>query len=103
MKVHKTYINKTCTKTMKNLFQLSTRLQSCKKKPYLVHSFNLRRVLPHSLFIPFCRTSTRKKYFTFRLLPIWNILPSTVLNTNVTKCFMHKIQNIDLSNFYKSP
>ena len=35
-----------------------------------VHSFNLRRVLPHSLFIPFCRTSIRKKYFTFRLLPI---------------------------------
>ena len=68
-----------------------------------VHSFNLRRVLPHSLFIPFCRTSIRKKYFTFRLLPIWNILPSTVLNTNVTECFMHKIQNIDLSNFYKSP
>ena len=51
----------------------------------------------------FAVTYVTNLHFTCRLLPIWNILPSTVLNTNVTKCFMHKIQNIDLSNFYKSP
>ncbi len=60
------------------------------------HAFNLRG---HDLrrFVPFCKSSIRKKFFTFRLLPVWNALPSSLVKSNVTTGFKNRIDRLDLT------
>ena len=55
----------------------------------------------HSLFLPFCKLLLRKAFFTYKLVPIWNILPANFVSTNVTKAFMNYLRTFDLSKFYR--
>ena len=67
-----------------------------------MYGFNLRRE-NHSLFLPFCKLLLRKAFFTYKLVPIWNILPANFVSTNVTKAFMDNLRTFDLSKFYRIP
>jgi hypothetical protein len=51
------------------------------------------------LLIPFCRSSCRKEYFTFRFLRVWNNLPVNTVSTNVTKTFMNNVRSLDMNTF----
>ncbi len=51
----------------------------------------------HRLFVPYCRSNVRKNFFVFRFLPVWNSLPSSVVNTNVSKAFIYRLCKLDLS------
>ena len=53
------------------------------------------------LFVPFCRSTIRKKYFVFKILPIWNKLPNAVVNTNVFISFMNYLHEFDLSDYLR--
>lgn len=70
--------------------------------PTYMHSFNLRRS-EHYLFLPFCKSSSRKSFFTYRLIPIWNSLPHNVVTTNITKTFMNKLKTLDMLQPYRTP
>lgn len=52
----------------------------------------------HRLFIPFCKTSIRKSFFTSRMLKIWNCLPSVVVCSNVVTAFKLRLHNVDFNN-----
>ena len=67
-----------------------------------MYGFNLRRE-NHSLFLSFCKLLLRKAFFTYKLVPIWNILPANFVSTNVTKAFMNYLRTFDLSKFYRIP
>jgi ribonuclease P/MRP protein subunit RPP40 len=49
------------------------------------------------LMIPFCRSSIRKNYFTYRFLRVWNELPVSVVSTNISKAFANNVNNLDLN------
>jgi hypothetical protein len=49
------------------------------------------------LFVPFCKTSVRKNFFTLRLLPLWNALPNTTVTSNVTTAFKSRLTFTDFS------
>ena len=49
------------------------------------------------LFVPFCKCKVRKISFTYRMLPIWNCLQNTTVRTNIYKCFINRLNDIDLS------
>jgi hypothetical protein len=46
------------------------------------------------IFVPFCRTTIRKNFFVFRILPMWNKLPVSIINTNVYKAYLNKLDAI---------
>jgi ribonuclease P/MRP protein subunit RPP40 len=66
--------------------------------PHVLH--NLRG---HSkkLFIPFCKSSIRNNYFTVKFARLWNILPTNVVSTNITKAFTNRVKQADLSKLYQ--
>ena len=68
----------------------------------LMHSFNLLRP-DHHLFLPYCRTNLRQMFFTNKIIPMWNFLPSTCVNTTLSKTFMNNIRYVILSNYYRAP
>ena len=53
------------------------------------------------LFVPFCRSTIRKNYFVFKILPIWNKFPNAVVNTNVFISFMNYLHEFDLSDYLR--
>ena len=68
----------------------------------LMYSVNLRRP-DHHLFLPYCRTNLRQIFFTYKIIPIWNLLPSNCVNTTLSKTFMSNIRHVNLSNYYRAP
>ncbi len=54
----------------------------------------------HRLYMPYCSCSIRKNFFTFRFLRIWNMLPTNIVNSNVTKAFAGRLKELDLDRFY---
>ena len=54
------------------------------------------------LFVPFCKTNRpiRKNFFSMRLLPIWNILPSEIFESNVCSAFTYRLNNFNLASFF---
>ena len=67
----------------------------------LMHSINLRRP-NHHLFLLYCRTNLRQMFFTNKIMPIWNFLPSTCVNTILSKTFTNNIRHVNLSNYYRA-
>ena len=45
------------------------------------------------------RKDVFKQYFTFRCIPVWNILPDHYFNTNVIESFELKLTKTDFSQF----
>ena len=54
----------------------------------------------HKLFVPFCSSSIRKNYFVFRMLRIWNELPTVVVCSNVFIVFKRRLTNLTNPNIY---
>ena len=50
------------------------------------------------VFVPFCKSSVRKSFFTFRRFPVWNRLPACVVNSNVSIVFAQHLTSMDWSN-----
>ena len=48
-----------------------------------------------------CRTDIRKYFFSCRVVPIYNSLPETVVNSSSSTSFTKKIKQVDLSSFLK--
>ena len=44
--------------------------------------------------------SIRNNFFSIRVLPVWNSLPSHVVSASSIDVFKSKLRTIDLKNFY---
>jgi ribonuclease P/MRP protein subunit RPP40 len=50
------------------------------------------------LFVPFCKTSIRKNFFSLRMLNVWNCLPNVVVCSNVVTAFKYRLRDVDLNS-----
>ena len=66
-------------------------LKGFKLPAYLLtlHGHSLR------LFNPYCKSSIRKNFITHRVIPIWNVLPNIILNSNVFAGVKNRLQCLD--------
>ncbi len=53
------------------------------------------------MFIPFCKSSVRKSFFAFKMLPIWNSLPNVIVTSNVSRGFMFRLNDCDLNRYLR--
>jgi hypothetical protein len=63
-----------------------------------VHNNNNLRRPKHYIHTPFCRSTVRKNFFTFRTLPLWNKLTNDVVCKKLTKAFVSRLTELDLDN-----
>jgi len=56
------------------------------------HNFKLK--------LPNFKTTLRQNFFSIRVVPIWNSLPSDIVNSATLKSFKAKLKVHDLSNFF---
>ena len=89
------------TMSLSIFYQIFHNFVSCN----VLHNFNPPHVQlrGHSkqIFIPFCKTSVRKNFFTIRMLPLWNGLPSSVVDSNVTNAFLRRLDECDFTKFLR--
>ena len=64
-------------------------------------SFNTMNTRGHSLKInhQYSRVNCRKYFFINRIVPVWNVLPSEVVNVDNVNMFKHRLENVDLTRY----
>ena len=64
-------------------------------------SFNTMNTRGHGLKInhQYSRVNCRKYFFINRIVPVWNVLPSEVVNVNNVNMFKNRLKNVDLTRY----
>ena len=63
------------------------------------HNRNLRGH-HYKILVPFCKANIRKIFFSMRLSPIWKILPSEIVGSNVFSTFTYRLNNFNLASYF---
>ena len=50
------------------------------------------------LRLPLCKTSIRQNFFSVRVVPVWNSLPSSIVNSTSLNLFKAGLEGLDLSS-----
>ena len=71
-------------------------------QPSLVQNkYNLRRHKCTLVKPPIAKTATRYKFFTYRIINLWNKLPEEVVTSRSLNLFKFRLQQIDLMSMYE--
>ena len=71
-------------------------------QPGLVQNkYNLRRHKCTLVKPPIAKTATRYKFFTYRIINLWNKLPEEVVTSRSLNLFKFRLQQIDLMSMYE--
>jgi hypothetical protein len=77
---------------MIEVFKMVQGIYDAKSCPLLTHSSYLAtRGHQHKLFKKSCHTGTRKNYFTYRIVDMWNSLPVGVINASSVNSFKNNL------------
>ena len=64
---------------------------------YFVLNSSFTRGHAYKLIPQHCNVNTRKYYFSFRVISVWNTLPSSIVNFNSLASFKHTLRKVRLS------
>jgi len=70
----------------------------------LVSSYGKRSItsgIPFKLSVNYCRTNTRKNFFSERVVKVWNSLPPSIVNFGSLARFRNFVNKINLRIYTK--